>query len=252
MFNIDRYHDDKKNIVSMIKKTLPDWATTEGFIADGLLDPNQYARESLKIVCFFSESYGWDAMERVTDIEQQQHFLKDRKCDVVGTGNYRVRVTSRIAAALWLLFESIQRNEKVTFSEFRAKRLFQNSSTNLEIRHHTLAKIGWVNVKKASKPAKYGTRENYEEVCRHAKEKNHTILKRQLDSMSPDLLLVCSNAAFNSLSAIGIIGNQTCCSDFFHLSHPSVWWSYKRAYENFERVFDFLASKGGNVFATQM
>ncbi|GHT52674.1 hypothetical protein FACS1894106_1900 [Spirochaetia bacterium] len=41
----------------MIKKTLPNWETTQGFVLDGLFDPEEYEKQTVKILYILGEYY---------------------------------------------------------------------------------------------------------------------------------------------------------------------------------------------------
>ena len=49
----------KQNVIQLIKQT-HSWDTTEGFIADGLFNPEEYLKSKIKIAFILGESYGYD------------------------------------------------------------------------------------------------------------------------------------------------------------------------------------------------
>ncbi len=69
-FNKEKYKSEKQNVISLIKQT-HDWEKTEGFIADGIINPDIYANQKIKILVLLAESYGYDG-HGIVDIEDQE------------------------------------------------------------------------------------------------------------------------------------------------------------------------------------
>jgi len=58
-FDKAAYKAQKAEIVSLIKAS-HQWETTEGFIADGVICPEVYEQQDLRILCILAESYGYE------------------------------------------------------------------------------------------------------------------------------------------------------------------------------------------------
>lgn len=89
-FSTDSYHLNKKLIIDQIK-AIHDWENTEGFIADGVINPEIYADQPLKILVLLGESYGYSECE-VVDIEDQTEE------DVLGVGHPNRQTSKKVSA----------------------------------------------------------------------------------------------------------------------------------------------------------
>lgn len=89
-FDKTAYRTSKDRVIQLIKAS-HDWENTEGFIADGVIDPDVYALQHLRVLCVLAESYGYDDCG-MTDIEDQPH------SDLMGVGNPEVKTPRRMAA----------------------------------------------------------------------------------------------------------------------------------------------------------
>ena len=143
-FDLDNYEKTKKIVIKKIMEKHPDWETTEGFIADGLINPSQYDKEDVKIVCLLCESYGW-SKNKIVNIENQRRPERNEnesdneyKKRVLGSDllgllphannkNRPVQTTRNLSTCLWLLYESLNNNKKVEYSEFE-RRKFKTSN----------------------------------------------------------------------------------------------------------------------------
>jgi len=244
-FNLDKYRSIKKEVIYKIKLSHA-WETTEGFIADGLISPKKYSEEEVKIACVLSETYGYNA-SGVVDIELQQSE------DILGVGDANIKATTKLPALLWLLFESLKTKQKIEFVD--VPRLFTGSDENLERLKPTMTKIGWVNAKKASKPVEFygkgskqqSNREIYENTIR-----NKDVLKLQLESMKPDLLIICGSPVIMGFANSEILGKgiefnkkkviqvNDLGEKIMLISHPSSAreWSYEKLYSRYEVLFE--------------
>lgn len=246
-FKIENYVKYKQIVIDKIKAT-HDWENTEGFIADGLISPVNYASSDLKIACFLGESYGYDECG-VVDIEDQL------SKNVLGVGEPHRQTSTKIPALLWLIYESFNKNEKVKWDD--VPYLLRSNSANTEMLQNAVSKCAWINVKKASKHIEdWGndaTRQSYDEIYSHAR-KNEEILKLQIDSIHPDVMIVCSDPVFNSLSDMGLLGvgiksnmkykiqKNDSGQLVIQVNHPSYIrdWGYGGIYETFEILYDSI------------
>ena len=244
-FKIENYVKSRQIVIDKIKAT-HDWENTEGFIADGLISPNNYEKSKLKIACFLGESYGYDECG-VVDIEDQL------SKNILGVGEPRRQTSTKIPALLWLIYESLQKKEKVKFNDFPY--LLKSNNSNTEILQNAISKCAWINVKKASKHIEdWGddaTRQSYDEIYNHAR-KNEEILKLQIESIHPDLMIICSDPVFNSLSDMELLGNGIKSNMKYKIqknekgqfiiqvNHPSYIrdWGYNGIHETFEIIYD--------------
>ena len=104
-FDKAAYRAAKDRIVELIKNS-HDWKNTEGFIADGVICPDEYEKQSVRILCILAESYGYDGCE-VTCIETQP------TDDVLGLGSSTVQTPRKLSTLLWLLQQSFEQGFKV-------------------------------------------------------------------------------------------------------------------------------------------
>lgn len=242
-FDKTAYQASRERVIRLIKAS-HDWENTEGFIADGVINPDIYASQPLRVLCVLAESYGYDECGMV-DIEEQP------QSDLMGVGNPAVKTPRRMAAMLGLLFLSMQRDgTKPSFDEWRTLSLLGTAAESIATHQSTLSKIAWINVKKASNPR--GTELDPEDAHAHAL-RNKAILQEQIASVAPHLMLVCGRDAFASLLNLGLLAPQTAAAGLWQLhsmpdgtrlikiSHPAYfpdWGSYEAIYRNFERLHE--------------
>lgn len=243
-FDKTAYRASKDRVIQLIKAS-HDWENTEGFIADGVIDPDVYALQPLRVLCILAESYGYDECGMV-DIEDQP------QSDLMGVGNPEVKTPRRMTALLRLLLLSAERGgAKVPQDEwYQMPRLLSTDGKAVAIHQDTLSKVAWINVKKASNPR--STQLDSEEAQAHA-VRNKTILQEQIATTAPHLMLVCGRDAFASLLRLGLLGSETsegklwqlqCMPDdtrLMQVSHPAYfpdWGSYEAIYRNYERLHE--------------
>jgi hypothetical protein len=135
-FDKAAYKIAKERIIGLVKESLPDWENTEGFIADGIICPDEYEQQHLRILCILAETYGYEGC-KVTCIETQL------TADVMGVGNSAVMTPRKLATMLWLIQHSLERSSKVQWEEFRNLELFKGSLENKEKLQKTLSKVAW-------------------------------------------------------------------------------------------------------------
>lgn len=250
MFNLNEYKKTKLKVIDMIKQTHR-WDTSEGFIADGLISPKDYQNTPIKIAVFLGESYGYDNCG-IVDIETQPNE------DVLGIGNITVQTSKKIPVLLWMLYKSFEEKKLIPWDDIPY--LLQLDEKNMSSLQNSLKKVAWINVKKASKhidkSGKDATRQIDNEIYEHAK-KNKEILKLQIESISPDLFIICSNPVFDSLFDMGLLGKtikknkkwtvQTNDKNIkiIHVSHPSYFkdWGYEGMYKTCKIIFESFSNK---------
>jgi|GEM_PF-1165141 len=239
--NFDKaaYRASKDRVIQLIKAS-HDWEKTEGFIADGVINPDVYALQPLRVLCVLAESYGYDECG-MTDIEDQP------QSDLMGVGNPTVKTPRRMAALLRLFILTAERGgAKVPRDEWeQMPRLLGTEAKSVAIHQDTLSKIAWINVKKASNPR--GTKLDPGEAHSHA-QRNRDILQEQIVAMAPHLMLICGRDAFASLLHMQLLGPTACegklwqlqsMSDdakFMQVSHPAYfpdWGSYEALHRNY-------------------
>lgn len=248
--NFDKaaYRITKERINGLIKDSLLGCGENpEGFISDGVICPDVYEKQGVRILCVLAESYGYDGNEIMTNIEDQ---MKEGKSgDILGLNKSTVKTPRRLAILLYLLQRSANDGSKVMLSEFEKMRLFEFSAKNTEILQDALSKVGWINVKKASRGN--GTKLNAAEVDTHA-HRNQEILRQQIEAIAPNLIIVCGEAAFRSLYSMKLLGpdvvlgrkwkrqdvNGSQC--VFEVTHPGYykWGGYGYIYESFNKIYD--------------
>jgi hypothetical protein len=249
IFNKEKYRAEKQNVVSLIKQT-HDWEKTEGFIADGIINPDIYANQKIKILVLLAESYGYDG-HGIVDIEGQEDD------DILGVGHPNRQTPKKISTLLWLIFRSIDTGVEMQWEDFPS--LLETNDTNYELLQNALSRIAYVNVKKASKPiSNWGngaTRLDYSEIYNSC-VRNQEILKIQIDSIHPDLIIACSDAVYNGLYDLDLIGEEIELNKKYiiqvneygrkiiHVSHPSYLqdWSYKGIFETYQIIYRGLSA----------
>ena len=243
-FDKAAYRASKARVIGLIKQT-HDWENTEGFISDGVVCPDIYEKQALRILCVLAESYGYDECRDDRDIERQG------KEDFMGVGAARVRTPKTLPSLLWLIQESFQKARPLEWEEFPW--FFSVTQENTKMLQEALSKVAWINVKKASRSE--GTLMDSEEVYRHALQ-NREILKEQIESTVPDLIIVCGDPVFRALHDMKLLGEgiqlgrkgcvQTTPNGcrVLEIPHPSPrnpdWRSYEGVYENFTNIFQQL------------
>ncbi len=242
-FNKAEYKIAKDRIIRLIQDS-HDWKKTEGFIADGVICPDVYEKQPMRILCVLAESYGYDECE-MTDIEAQ---LTE---DIIGVSNGAVKTTRILPSLLWLLQRSFENGAKVAWEEFFDLRLLTVNTKNTTLLQITLSKVAWINVKKASRSE--GTEMDSEEVYTHAL-KNQEILREQIQAIAPHLMIVCGETAFRALHHMKLLGSEVTVGKkwqfqgaegeprVIEVSHPCPrgrdWRGYEQIYENFERIYN--------------
>lgn len=230
------YQTAKTRIIDLIKQS-HDWEKTEGFIADGVICPDEYEKQRVRILCILAESYGY-AEEGMMDIETQPID------DLMGLANTSVQTPRKLATLLWLLLHSFESGAKVSWEQF--PELFQVNPGNTAVLQKTLSKIAWINVKKASQPN--GTVMDPSEVYAHA-IRNKEILREQIKVIAPHVIIVCGEVAFHALHEAKLFGPEISLGRKWEIqgadggprvlevSHPSTWRGYEKLYERFGEIF---------------
>lgn len=240
-FDKAAYKTAKERIISLIKSS-HDWENTEGFIADGVICPDVYEKQPIRILCILAESYGYEECKMI-DIEDQP------KKDVMGLGKPRVQTPKKLATLLHLIQTSVETGAKVSREEWREMPyFFQPTPENTVTLQVALSKVAWINVKKASRAD--GTAMDAKEVNEHAK-RNENVLREQIQSITPNLVFVCGRVPFQSLLEMGLLGSEIQAGRLWELqesnngmwvveiSHPASprdWRSYENLFRNYERL----------------
>lgn len=247
-FDVDRYSKTNRRVVEMVKATHR-WDTDEGFIADGVICPENYAKQPFRIACILAESYGYDECH-VTSIELQG------ERDVLGLTNPKVKAPRNLATLLWLLRSSSRQGRKIEWEEFPS--LFTINPGNTSKLQSALAEVAWINVKKASR--REGTKMDPEEVRMHA-QRNEQVIREQIDVIAPHLLIPCGGTVFRVLKELTILPDEVSSDrkwlvqsvasgpNVLEVTHPRNWWGYEKLYRNFENVYNQLAEQGADGIA---
>jgi len=210
-FKKTAYAASKGKVIALIKASY-DWENTEGFIADGVVRPDVFEQQPLRILCILAESYGYGGGD-MPDIEDQ---------DV---------------------------DQMITRDEWRLMRgLLSSKLETASILQTALTKVAWLNIKKASNRTA-STRLDPVLVAQHARQ-NRIILSEQIDSIAADLTIVLGKVTFGVLHEINLLGPETkrglkgkiqatgLGSHVLELSHPGyhAHWSYDAIYNNYETI----------------
>jgi len=253
-FNKTTYRAANDRIINMIKQT-HDWQSSEGFIADGVICPDEYEKQPVRILCILAESYGYNECGyndgEVPSIEDQP------TKDVLGLTNGSVKAPRNLATMLWLIQRSFELGRKETWDDMPY--LFSITKENTIKLQSALSKVAWINVKKASNGN--GTGQDSEEVYAHAL-RNRDILRDQINVIAPHLIIVCGQVVFRALYDMKLIGTEVAPDrkwevqavnggpHVLEVTHPRSWWGYEKLYENFEHIYSQLVGTDGKPSAT--
>lgn len=241
-FDKRKYLENNKKVIQMIKAT-HEWETTEGFLADGIISPDVYEKQKVKILIVLAETYGYSNNKGKDSIENQ--LAKD----VLALGSSKVKTTRNIATLLWLIFKSIDSGRELNREELPKL---------LEIKYfqelqNVLSRIAYINVKKASNPGVDSIRFNKDDIFFSAK-RNYNILKLQIESICPDLIIACSESVFGGLWNNDLIGEEEIKYEkniiqinnlgqkIIWLSHPSYVadWGYDGIFSTYQIIIKSL------------
>ena len=244
-FNKPNYLKTKEVVIDLIKKT-HDWENTEGFIADGIICPDIYEKQELKILVILAESYGYNESGAV-DIETQ---LKD---DILGVGHPQRQTTKKISSLMWLIYKASEIGRKLVFDDMLDS--YETNDENFKELQDSLSRIAWINVKKASRPidtwGNGATNQNDAEVYGNC-IKNKELLKLQIESICPNLIIACGHAVFNGLFDTGLLGDNITRGKkdtvqinnlgqrIIQVNHPSHYatWGYESILKKHEIIYD--------------
>lgn len=248
-FDKEKYKIEKKKVIDLIKQT-HDWEKTEGFIADGVINPYVYQDQKIKVLVLLAESYGYNE-HGLVEIEDQEDD------DILGVGHPNRQTPKKISALLWLLFQSIDIGRELQWQDF--PNLLETNDVNYKMQQSVLSRIAYVNVKKASKPiSDWGngaTRLDYSEIYNSC-VRNQEVLKIQIDSIRPDLIIVCSDPVYEGVYDLSLLGEEIEMNKKYtiqvnehgqriiHVSHPGYLqdWSYRGIFETYQIIFRGLTA----------
>jgi hypothetical protein len=247
MFNIENYRQEKEQIVKEIKKSLPDWKNTQGFIADGLLSPEEYARQTFKVLFILGEYYDHEK-DGMIDIETQP------ETDFWRIGKSKYRTAKTVPFLLWYIYKYHGAEAMEIKRDF-----FITSEENTKELQLYFKKAGVIDIKKES-ATMTGNRQTDERISDAAK-KNRDILIRQIESMSPDLIIVCSNAVRDSIIREKILvfpdypGKKSIpTNEIIHdnknryvifTTHPRLW-SYADVHSIYHKIAPYIKNQKEN------
>lgn len=243
-FNKAAYKTAKERIINLIKAT-HDWENTEGFIADGVICPDVYGKQPIRILCILAESYGYE--EGMEDIENQM------EKDILGLRNDTVQTPRRLASMLSVLQHAIENEGMPDLEKWRALKLLTQTEENTAILQNVLSKVAWLNVKKASRGD--GTKLDNAEAQAHA-IMNREVLREQIEAIAPDLMIICGEAAFRAIHEMSLAGPETMLARKWHIqgggasgprvievTHPGYrkWAGYDELHRIAETIYTQIA-----------
>jgi len=240
IFNRAFYDNSQKEVQELIRETLSDWKNTNNFLVDGIRNIDAYEQQQLKVLVLLGEPYGFDKCGTVSIVGKMFN-------DLAMDGIKKVPSNRKVGALLWLIFKSIQENRAL--SPDSVGKLFTKHNELLQ----ALEKAAWVNVKKQFNNSG-SSRQSNQEICEHAK-KNEAVLRKQIKSISPDLIIVCSNPVIESVINMRLLGDVALKTKnvvhqnsdgqkIIHVSHPSYYphWGYNGIFNTYKIIFDYLKS----------
>ncbi|WP_009964527.1 hypothetical protein [Verrucomicrobium spinosum] len=249
-FEKEKYAAYHQDVIELIKQS-HDWENSEGFIADGVINSDTYSQQKLRVLCVLAESYGYDK-NGVTDIQSQC-----AENDLLGLGSPAVKSVRRLTSLLWALLSSLEHGQEI--EETALHGLYRCNPNNLDRLQQTLARLAWINVKKASRAD--GTRMDALEVFRHATERNGSILAKQIDATSPHLIIICGEQPFRALHSLNLLGENVHLGKklqlqggengplVVELSHPAArtWNSYKKLHTILSTLFQSIQTSKSSL-----
>ncbi len=244
-FNKEAYAASRARVIERIKSSY-DWENTTGFIADGVLRPEIFEQETLRVLCVLAESYDYEA-GAIADLEKQD--ARRKESDYFGLTNGKAKTSRLLATLLYPLLASRERGAKITLAEWRElPNYIEITAENTAILQNTLAKVAWVNVKKASN-CSGSTRLNPMLVAQHARM-NKAILQEQIEAIAADLIMVFGQITFEMMYELKLLGPKVQCGrigqvqdtgegpKILELSHPGSirGWGYDGIYQKYEAI----------------
>ena len=238
-FDKAHYSSEKKAVIELIKADL---RSSGGFIADGVICPEIFERQEDRILCILAESYGYDNCE-MKDIEDQG------ESDLLGLDNHSVKTPRRLGVLLHLLQRSFETRAQISPDEWKGfPWLLSPRKESADVLQTVFSKIAWINVKKASKGN--GTRLSSAE-CREHAFRNKEILRRQIASTAPTLILIGGEIVFSSLYELGVLGTEVSLGrkwelqgrdhepQVIEMTHPGwlKWRSYDYIYDRYNCIY---------------
>jgi len=238
IFNRTFYDNSQMEVQELIRKTLFDWKNTDNFLVDGIRKVDTYENQAIKILVLLGEPYGFGRCGTVS-------IVGDMFAKLALDGIKKVPSNRKIGALLWLIFKSIEENRAL--SPDCVGKLFTKHDELLK----ALEKAAWVNVKKQFNNSG-SSRQNNQEILDHAK-KNEVVLRKQIKSIAPDLIIVCSNPVIESvinmrllgdvvLKAKNVVHQNSDGQKIIHLSHPSYYphWGYNSIFKTYKIIYDYM------------
>ena len=190
-FDIDKYRTTRKEIEQLLKTNHCNWETDEGFILDGILDPIEYSKQKFKVLFILGEYYDHEK-DKMIDIEEQP------KNDFWRVGLQRFKT----AKAIPFLLRYIYIYEKDVPKDID-KGFFKASEENKNELQKHFKKGAVIDIKKVS-ASKEKNKMDEKEILKAA-EKDRDILIKQIESISPDLIVICSVIVRKAILKEGII-----------------------------------------------
>jgi len=254
MFNIDVYEKENIKIIEKIKEILPDWKNSQGFIADGLFDPKTYKEQKLKILFVLAEYYSHDK-DGMIDIKSQVK-KDDNFYDFLGLRNKRypnTKTVKTIAGLLYYLYSHYDENSKKAYKYIEQnKDLFKTKKENIfEQAQKNFIKCGMIDIKKDS--ATCNDKKFTKEKAEEAVSKYSSVIKKQIEIISPNLIIVCGNVIIDALQKIQNIPNELIeypkknkppvvkkINDVYYafVCHPTWWWNHDWLYKIYKGIVD--------------
>jgi hypothetical protein len=255
MFNIDVYEKENAKIIENIKEKLPEWQTCQGFIADGLFDPKTYSEQKIKILFVLAEYYCHDK-DKMIDIKSQIK-ENDRFFDFLGLKNKKypnTKTVKTIAGLLYYLYDHYdEKSEKVCGYVKQDKELFKTRSKEKYFiqAQKCYSKCGMIDIKKDS--ATYNDIKFTKKKAEEAIRKYSDIIKKQIEIISPNLIIVCGNDIIDALKIIQNIPDELIeypkknkppvvkkINDVYYafVCHPTWWWNHDWLYMIYKGIVD--------------
>ncbi|MGN6638407.1 MAG: hypothetical protein ACTHJ8_05810 [Mucilaginibacter sp.] len=214
-----------------------------GFLVDGIICPDKYGKQQVKVLVVLSECYGYEHCNDVY-IENQ---IKD---DILGISKSSTQTAKKIPALLWPVFQSLKEKKKILYDD--CPYFFLSNDANGRDLQETLSKIAWINVKKFSNDEVSQDDSKIYKSCFDNKE----LLQLQIDSIAPDLIIVCGNVVINGLRDAKLLGDDLLTTKnivqtnklgqkVIFVNHPSHYgsWGYKSIYALYETIYEEILEK---------
>jgi len=232
MFDLEKYNKFKIDMEIEMKQILPKWETEQGFILDGLFDPQKYNKQKLKVLLILGEYYDHEN-DGMLDISWQ--IDEDNKhYDFWGLGKLQIRnedsdedkerkhkrnkkyvntkTAKTVPALLWYLYNHYnnENNKRDNNGYLLINDDLLKSWTNKSVfdnAQECYSKCGIIEINKAGTSIE----KNRQEIKRIMKGAKifKDIIKKQIEIISPNLIILGGNGVIKAVKEEKLIDEKS-------------------------------------------